>query len=412
MISETQIQKALGHRADFPVLSAVVNDKDYVYLDNGATTQKPHAVIDTMTDFYTHAYATVHRGVYAHSAEATERCDAVRTQIASFIGAAHDDEIVFTKGTTEAINLVASTYGQQLLPAGKGILISAMEHHANLVPWQMLCAQKGIPFRVCPIDDSGTLDMAAFATLMTPDIGLVAVTHVSNALGTVNPVKEIVALAHAQGAKVLLDGAQAIAHTAVNVQDLDCDFYCFSGHKIYGPTGIGVLYGKRALLASMPPYQFGGDMIETVSFEKTTFAKPPARFEAGTPPIVETLGLGAAISYVQAVGFDFIASYENALLDIATTQLKARFPEARIIGESPNKAAVLSFVFPEIHPHDVGSILDSEGIAVRVGHHCAQPVMKRYGVPATVRATFSFYNTPDDILRLMDGLQVVKDTML
>lgn len=412
MISETDYKKALGYRADFPVLSAVVHEKDYVYLDNGATTQKPHSVIDMMTDFYETTYATVHRGVYAHSAEATERCDAVRAQVARFIGAAHADEIVFTKGTTEAINLVASTYGQHLLPSGKGILISAMEHHANLVPWQMLCAQKGIPFRVCPIDDSGTLDMAAFASLITSEIGLVAITHVSNALGTVNPVKEIVALAHAQGAKVLLDGAQAIAHTAVNVQDLDCDFYCFSGHKIYGPTGIGILYGKRALLASMPPYQFGGDMIETVSFEKTTFAKPPARFEAGTPPIVETLGLGAAIAYVQSVGFDFIASYENELLKMATAQLKTRFPEARIIGEAQNKAAVLSFVFPEIHPHDVGSILDSEGIAVRVGHHCAQPVMKRYGVPATVRATFSFYNTSNDILRLMNGLQVVKDTML
>jgi cysteine desulfurase/selenocysteine lyase len=412
MILDTQVQKALNCRADFPVLSATVYDKDYVYLDNGATTQKPRAVIDMMTDFYTQRYATVHRGVYLHSAEATADCDAVRTQVARFIGAAHDDEIVFTKGTTESINLVASTYGQHLLPAGKGILITAMEHHANLVPWQMLCAQKGIPFRVCPIDDNGTLDMATFATLMTPDIGVVAVTHVSNALGTINPVKEITRLAHAQGAKVLLDGAQAIGHTAVNVHDLDCDFYCFSGHKLYGPTGIGVLYGKRALLASMPPYQFGGDMIESVSFEKTTFAKPPARFEAGTPPIVETLGLGAAITYVQSIGFDFIASYETALLDLATAALKARFPEVRIIGESPNKASVLSFVFPEIHPHDVGSILDSEGIAVRVGHHCAQPVMKRYGVPATVRATFSFYNTPEDVVRLMDGLQTVKDLML
>ena len=412
MIAPEARQKALKHRADFPVLSAIVHGKDYVYLDNGATTQKPHAVIDSMTDFYSQSYATVHRGVYLHSADATERCDAVRRQIAKFIGAAHDDEIVFTKGTTEAINLVASTYGQHVLPAGKGILISAMEHHANLVPWQMLCLQKGIPFRVCPIDDSGTLDMAAFATLMTPEIGLVAIGHVSNALGSVNPIKDIVKLAHTQGAKVLVDGAQAVAHTAVNVQDLDCDFYCFSGHKLYGPTGIGVLYGKRALLAAMPPYQFGGDMIETVSFEKTTFAKPPARFEAGTPPIVETLGLGAAIAYVQSVGFDFIASYETALLEMATAQLKTRFPEARIIGESPHKAAVLSFVLPDIHPHDAGSILDSEGIAVRVGHHCAQPVMKRYGVPATIRATFSFYNTPEDVVRLMDGLQVVKETML
>ncbi len=412
MISETQVQQAKAYRSDFPVLSATVHGKDYVYIDNGATTQKPHSVIDTMTDFYTNTYATVHRGVYHHSAEATDRCDAVRKQVAQFIGAAHSDEIIFTKGTTEAINLVASCYGRNLLPEGKGILITAMEHHANLVPWQMLCAQQGIPFRVCPIDDNGTLDMTAFSALMTSEIGFVAVGHVSNALGTVNPVKDIVKLAHAQGAKVLLDGAQAVAHTAVNVQDLDCDFYCFSGHKLYGPTGIGVLYGKRELLTFMPPYQFGGDMIESVSFEKTTFAKAPAKFEAGTPPIVETLGLGAAISYIQKVGFDFISNYENELLILATKELKEKFPEARIIGESPNKAAVLSFVFPDIHPHDAGSILDSEGIAVRVGHHCAQPVMKRYNVPATIRATFSFYNTPEDVSRLMAGLQVVKDLML
>lgn len=407
------ILRARTLRSDFPVLSAHVNGKPYVYLDNGATTQKPHVVIDTMSTFYREVYATVHRGVYQHSAEATDRCDVVRREIAAFIGAAHDDEIVFTKGTTEAINLVASTYGRYLLPQHMGIMITGMEHHANLVPWQMLCEERQMRLHVCPIDDNGVLDIAAFKRILSESsIGLVAMTHVSNALGSINPVQDCITIAHQHGAKVLIDGAQAIAHTKVNVQELDCDFYCFSAHKLYGPTGIGVLYGKRELLTQMPPYQFGGDMIESVTFEKTTFAKSPAKFEAGTPPIVETLGLGAAVHYVQQVGFDFIERYESALLHLATEQLKSVFPEARIIGQSPHKAAVLSFVLPEIHPHDAGSILDNEGIAVRVGHHCAQPVMKRYGVPATIRATFSFYNTPDDVQRLIEGLRRVKDIML
>ncbi len=393
-------------REDFPVLSEEVYGKPLVYLDNGATTQKPRSVIERMSRFYQYEYGTVRRGVYKLSEGATKLFDESRQQVASFLNAASPSEIVFTKGTTEAINLVATSYGRAFISAGDEIIISAIEHHANIVPWQQLCVEKQATLKVIPVFDNGELDLVAYDQLLSDKTRLVAVNHVSNALGTINPVKQIIQAAHTRNIPVLIDGAQSVPHLKVDVQDLDCDFYVFSGHKIYGPTGIGVLYGKMSHLEAMPPYQFGGDMIHTVTFEKTTFAKPPAKFEAGTPPIAQVIGLATALNYVNYIGLDSIAAYEHELLTYATAEL-AKIPQVKIIGNAKEKGAIISFVIDGIHPHDIGTILDREGVAIRAGHHCAQPTMDRFGVPATARASFSFYNTPEEIDILVSAIQKV-----
>lgn len=393
-------------REDFPVLQKQVRGNPLVYLDNAATTQKPKAVIQRITDFYTHEYATVRRGVYSMSALATQDYDAVREKVARFLNAASPSEILFVSGTTEAINLVAAGYGRPMVQAGDEILISAIEHHSNIVPWQQVCLEKGATFKVIPVNDNGELILEDYEALLTERTRLVALTHVSNALGTINPIRQMIAMAHAKGIPVLIDGAQGAPHLGMDVQAYDCDFYAFSGHKIYGPTGIGVLYAKMQHLERMAPYQTGGDMIESVTFEKTTFAKPPHKFEAGTPPIAEVIGLGTALDYVQGIGLETIHAYEDELLAYATAQL-LHVDGLRIIGTAAEKASVISFVFDDIHPHDVGTLLDTHGIAVRAGHHCAQPVMERFNVPATTRVSFSFYNTRDEIDRMIAGLHKV-----
>ncbi len=393
-------------RQDFPVLQEQVYGRPLVYLDNAATTQKPNAVIDRMSSFYRHEYGTVRRGVYALSEKATQAYEQARAKVARFINAPISCEVLFTKGTTEAINLVATSYGRPFLSEGDEVLISAMEHHANIVPWQQLCLEKGAILRVIPMNDQGELLMEEYEALLSERTKIVAVNHVSNALGTINPIKRIIDLAHQAGAVVLIDGAQGISHIPVDVQALDCDFYAFSGHKLYGPSGIGVLYAKLKHLDRMVPYQFGGEMIESVTFEKTTFAKAPRKFEAGTPPIVEVIGLGEAIDYLNRIGMAAIGAYENSLLAYATAQLEA-LPEVRIIGTAPAKASVLSFEIEQVHPHDIGTLLDREGIAIRAGHHCAQPVMERFGVPATARASFSFYNTREEVDKLILGIGTV-----
>jgi cysteine desulfurase/selenocysteine lyase len=390
-------------RHDFPMLSSRMNGKPLVYLDNAATTQKPRFVIERMNEFYKNEYATVRRGVYTFSQLSTRECELVREKCRRFLNAADASEIIFTSGTTESINLVAAGFGRKFLKKGDEILISTMEHHSNIVPWQRLCQEKELVLKVIPVDDRGELVMEEFEKLLGPRTYLVAVTHISNVLGTVNPIREIIRRAHHAGAVALIDGAQGAPHAPVDVQALDCDFYCFSGHKIYGPSGIGVLYGKARHLEAMDPYQFGGDMIETVSFEKTTFAKPPAKFEAGTPPIVETIGLGAAIDYLEHLDFSLIHDAERKLLDDATQKL-SEIPGLRIIGTADEKASLISFVMEGIHPHDLGTILDQEGIAIRAGHHCAQPTMKRFGVAATARASFAFYNTKEEVDVLVKGL--------
>jgi cysteine desulfurase / selenocysteine lyase len=394
--------------ADFPILSQTVHGKRLAYLDNGATTQKPSVVIERMHQFYSQEYGTVRRGVYALSAKATQAFEQVRQQVAQFIHAPSPDQVIFTKGTTEAINLVASTFGRQRVTAGKQVLISGMEHHANIVPWQQLCLQQGATLKVIPVTDAGELDMVAFEQLLTADTALVAVAHVSNVLGTVNPVETIIQKAHALGVPVLVDGAQAAPHIPVDVQALDCDFYTFSGHKVYGPSGVGVLYGKMDHLKAMPPYQFGGDMIDTVTFEQTTFAQPPQKFEAGTPPIAEVIGLGEAIHYIQALGLPAIAQHEHTLYQHAVDCLTAEFPDVTIIGTAPGKAAVLAFVMEGVHPHDIGTLLDAEGVAIRAGHHCAQPLMQRFNQPATARASFGLYNTPQDVDQFIRALKTVR----
>jgi cysteine desulfurase/selenocysteine lyase len=393
-------------RKDFPILGQKVHGKPLVYLDTAATAQKPQAVLDAMARYYREDNANVHRGVHTLSERATRAYEAARGKVRRLLGAEHDSEIVFLRGTTEAINLVAQTLGRQRVRAGDEVLVTAMEHHSNIVPWQMLCEQQGATLRVAPMDDRGELNLDGFAALLGPKTRLVAVPHVSNALGTVNPVQRLCELAHARDIPVLVDGAQAAPHMAVDVRALGCDFYTLSGHKLFGPTGIGALYGRQSLLESMPPYQGGGDMIASVSFEKTTYAKPPARFEAGTPDIAGAIGLGAAIDYVTALGFDAIGRYEHALLAYGTAALSG-IPGLRFIGTAPEKASVLSFVLGDIHPHDVGTILDQEGIAVRTGHHCAEPVMRRFGVPATVRASLAFYNTRAEVDALVRGLRKV-----
>ncbi|MEQ1620706.1 MAG: cysteine desulfurase [Methylococcales bacterium] len=391
-------------RQDFPILAEKIRGKDLVYLDNAATCQKPQAVIDSIVQLYSHDYANVHRGVHSLSVRSTDKFEAARAKVKSFINATSDKEIIFVRGATEAINLVAQTYGKANIKAGDEILITAMEHHSNIVPWQMFCEQIGAVLKVAPINLQGELIYSEFEQLLSDKTKLVSVVHMSNALGTINPVKKIIAAAHAKGIPVLLDGAQAIPHMVVDVQELDCDFYVFSGHKLYGPSGIGVLYGKQSLLEAMPPYQGGGDMIRKVTFEETEYNTLPYKFEAGTPAIADVIALGAAIDYLVAIGMDKIAAYEAELLDYATA--KARQIEGlRIIGEAEEKGAILSFTLNKIHPHDIGTMLDSLGIAIRAGHHCAMPVMDFYGVPATARASFAMYNTKQEIDVLMAGIQ-------
>ncbi|HJV91936.1 MAG TPA: cysteine desulfurase [Azonexus sp.] len=389
-------------RQDFPILHREVHAHPLVYLDNAATSQKPWSVIEAERHYYAHYNANIHRGVHHLSQEATEAYEAARDRVRDFIHAPTCEEIVFTRGTTESINLVASSYGQQL-QAGDEILISEMEHHSNIVPWQLLCQRSGAVLRVAPIDDAGQLIVAQFADLLGPRTKLVALTQMSNALGSINPVKALVAMAHRVGAVVLIDGAQAVAHLAVDVSDLDCDFYVFSGHKLYGPTGTGVLYARRALLESMPPYQGGGDMIKEVRFTGSTWNDLPYKFEAGTPNIAGGIGLGAAIDYVQSVGLDAIAAHEAELLAYATGQAR-EFPGLTLIGTAADKGAILSFTLTGIHPHDIGTILDAQGVAVRTGHHCAMPVMEHFAVPATVRASFALYNTRHEVDTLFRAL--------
>lgn len=391
-------------RADFPILKEKIRNKPLVYLDNAASCQKPQQVIDSIVHCYSHEYANVHRGVHTLSVRATDRYEGAREKIQQFINAKSTKEIIFTRGATEAINLVAQTFGKANIKAGDEILITAMEHHSNIVPWQMLCEETGAVLKVAPIDLHGALIFDEFEELISDKTKLVSVVHMSNALGTINPVKKIIAAAKAKNIPVLLDGAQAIPHMSVDVQDLDCDFYVFSGHKLYAPSGIGVLYGKQALLEAMPPYQGGGDMIRKVTFEDTEYNTLPYKFEAGTPNIADTIGLGAAVDYLTEIGMDNIAAYEAELLDYATEKAQ-NIEGLRIIGDTPEKGAILSFVLDKIHPHDIGTMLDSLGIAVRAGHHCAMPVMDFFEVPATARASFAMYNTKEEIDVLMAGIE-------
>ena len=383
-------------REDFPILKEKIHGQPLVYFDNGATSQKPQAVIDALTHYYRAENSNIHRGVHQLSEQATAAYEAARGKIRNFINARADNEIIFVRGTTEAINLVAQSYGRSFLKAGDEIVVSAMEHHSNIVPWQMLCEQVGAKLRVIPINHDGEIVMEEYRRLLNDKTKFVSVTHVSNALGTIVPVKDVVALAHEHGVAVLLDGAQAVPHLQVDVQDLGCDFYAFSGHKMFGPTGVGVLYGRAERLEKMPPYQGGGDMISLVTFEKTHYNVLPYKFEAGTPHISGGIGLGAAIDYLSALDWQQVLAHEQRLLDYATDAL-SRIDGLRIIGTAKEKAGVLSFVFDHVHAHDVGTILDQEGVAVRAGHHCAMPVMQRFGVPATTRASFAFYNTIDEI---------------
>ncbi len=393
-------------RADFPILRREVHGKPLAYLDNAASSQKPQAVIDAISDYYRRYHANVHRGIHKLSEEATWEYEKARGKVARFLRAADPREIVFARGTTEAINLVASSFARPRLRPGDEILISWLEHHSNIVPWQLACEQTGARLRVIPIDDRGELCLDEVPRLLGPRTRLLAVAHVSNALGTVMPVRELVALARERGVPVLVDGAQAVQHLAVDVQELGCDFYAFSGHKVYGPTGIGALWARRDWLEEMPPWQGGGEMIASVTFEKSTWAKVPAKFEAGTPHIAGAIGLGAALDYVTDLGIERIRRHEDELLAYAT-KLVGEIPGVRIIGTAREKSSVLSFAIGGIHPHDVGTILDREGIAVRAGHHCAQPVMDRFGLPATTRASFACYNTREEIDRLAAGIRRV-----
>ncbi|WP_166365725.1 SufS family cysteine desulfurase [Pseudomonas akapageensis] len=395
-------------RRMFPILAQQIYGKPLIYLDSAATSQKPLAVIEAMSHFFLQENANVHRGVHYLSVRATEEYEKARSKVQGFLNAEHVEEIVFVRGTTEAVNLVAQTYGKAQLRDGDEVLISAMEHHSNIVPWQMLCEQTGARLRVAPIDDAGELLLDELERLIGPRTRLVAVTHVSNVLGTINPIRRIVELAHAQGARVLIDGAQAAPHLKIDVRALGCDFYALSGHKMYGPTGIGVLYGRRELLDAMPPYQGGGDMILSVSFEKTIYNKPPYKFEAGTPNMVGAIGLGAAIDFLAALGPEAIAAHEQRVLAYAQKALAA-VPGLRLIGTAAQKVGVLSFVLDGIHPHDIGTILDREGIAIRTGHHCAQPLMNRFGLAATARASLGCYSNEQDIDGLVAGLAKVQE---
>jgi cysteine desulfurase / selenocysteine lyase len=395
-------------RQDFPALNQTVYGLPLIYLDNAATTQKPQAVIDAIMSFYLEDCSNVHRGVHLLSDRATKKYEDARIKMCRFINASSEKEIIFLRGATEAINLVAQTYGRQNVGRGDEIIISAMEHHSNIVPWQLLCEEKNAVLRVVPINMHGEFQFDKYEELLGARTKLVAITHVSNALGSVNPVQDIIALAHLKGVPVLVDGAQAAQHMPVDVQQLDCDFYALSGHKIYGPTGIGILYGKADLLESMPPWQGGGDMISSVTFEKTLYNKIPYKFEAGTPNIAGAIGLGAAVGYLQGLGLNKIELHERDLLAYATEAL-SNLPGVTIIGTARHKAAVLSFTVDGIHPHDIGTILDQEGIAIRTGHHCAQPVMDFFGVPATARASLGLYNTRGDIDALVAGISKVRE---
>ena len=395
-------------RRDFPILARDVRGKKLVYLDNAATSQKPRAVIDAIARYYEQENANIHRGVHFLSELATSEHDRARQAVKSFINAGDTREIVFVRGTTEAINLVAQTYGRVHVGSGDEVLITAMEHHSNIVPWQILCDEKGAKLRVAPINDDGELLLDEFAKLLTSRTKIVAVAHVSNALGTVNPLAQLVELAHAKNIPVLVDGAQAVPHMKVDVQALDPDFYTLSSHKMFGPMGIGVLYGKANLLEAMPPYQGGGDMISSVTFEKTTYNKLPFKFEAGTPDVAGAIGLGAAVEYLNEIGIDNISKYEHEVLVYATDKLSA-ISGVRLIGNAKERAGVISFVIENVHPHDVGTILDQEGIAIRTGHHCAQPIMDRFGIPATARASFAFYNTKEEVDALVNGIIKVQE---
>ncbi len=393
-----------GIRADFPILASEMRGRPLVYLDSAASAQKPRAVIDAMSDFMRSHYANIHRGVYQLSAEATASYESVRKRVAEFVGARDSREIVFTRNATEAINLVARTWGDANLQAEDEIVVTALEHHANIVPWQMLAERTGVRLRVAAIDDAGVLDVEHLTSLLGERTRLLAIGHVSNALGTINPVTEIVRTARARGIATLVDGAQAVPHQPVDVAAIDCDFYAFSGHKVFGPSGAGVLVGRLEMLDAMPPFLGGGDMIERVSFEGTRFAPVPQKFEAGTPDITSIVGFGAAIDYLDAIGMDRIAAYEQSLLVYATERLQ-EIPGLRIVGTAKEKASVVSFVLDDVHPHDIGTVLDGEGVAIRAGHHCAQPLMDRLGLTATARASFAFYNTRGDVDRLVDALE-------
>jgi cysteine desulfurase/selenocysteine lyase len=395
-------------REDFPVLRQTIHGKPLVYLDSAATAQKPYAVIDAVRRFHEVDCANIHRGVHELSQRSTVAYEKSRATAMRYLNSSSADELIFVRGTTEAINLVSSSWGRKNVKPGDEIIISALEHHSNIVPWQMLCGEQGAVLRFIPIDDRGDLILEEYEKLLNPRTRMVAVSHVSNALGTINPVRPIIEMAHKTGALTLIDGAQAVPHMNVDVRALDADFYAFSGHKLFGPTGIGILYGKAKLLESMPPYQGGGDMIRTVTLEKTTYNDPPYKFEAGTPNIAGGIGLGAAFDYVFAVGLEAIAAYEHELL-VYGTELLEQIPGLRIIGTAREKASVLSFVMEGIHPHDIGTLLDRLGIAVRTGHHCAQPVMDRFGIPATTRASLAFYNTPAELDQLAAGLQKVQE---
>ena len=392
------------NREDFPILEQQVYKKSLVYLDNAATTQKPQVVIDAMKRYYETINSNIHRGVHCLSQQATEEFEKARRCVQQFINAAHDYEVIFTRGATESINLVASCFGRTFIGEGDEIIISAMEHHSNIVPWQFLCEERGAKLKVLPFDDDGVLCLDQLESLITPRTKIVAVTHVSNTLGTCNPVAEIIRIAHAHSVPVMLDGAQAVAHQPVDVQALDCDFYCFSGHKMYGPMGIGVMYGKEAWLNQMKPYQGGGEMISTVTFEKTTYNELPFKFEAGTPAVGDAIGLRTAIEYMQQIGIQNIARHEEELLHYATEKLQ-QINGLRIYGRAPHKAAVISFLIGNLHPYDVGVLLDHQGVAVRTGHHCTQPIMDRFGIPGTVRASFALYNTREEVDALVAAVE-------
>lgn len=398
---------AARYRADFPILNLKVNDKPLVYLDNAASSQMPQPVIDRLVRYQTTQHANIHRAVHYLSEVATHEYEIARRTLQHFVNAHEDREIIFTSGTTESINLVMHSYGRKFIKRGDEIILTNLEHHSNIVPWQMLAEEKGAIIRVVPINDAGELLIDEYEKLFNQKTRFVAITHVSNALGSINPIKHMIAFAHKQGVPVLVDGAQAAAHIKVDVQDLDCDFYAFSAHKLCGPTGIGILYGKAQLLESMQPFKGGGDMIASVTFEKTIYNTLPYKFEAGTPPIAAAIGFGTAIEYLSEIGLDTIAAYEHELLSYATEQIEA-MPGVRIIGNTPTKVAVLSFTLEGVHPHDVGTLLNQEGIAVRTGHHCAQPIMQRYNIPATTRASFAFYNTKAEVDALIAGIQSVQ----
>ncbi len=395
------------NREDFPILNQQINNRPLVYLDNAATTQRPTCVINSLSEYYNTINSNIHRGVHHLSQLATSKFEKSREAVRAFINAKSSHEIVFTRGTTDSINLISASYGKRFISSGDEIIISEMEHHANIVPWQFVCEERGAKLKVIPIDDFGVLDLEAFRQLISPKTKMVAVAHVSNTLGTINPIKEIISIAHQFDVPVMIDGAQAISHETVDVQVLDCDFYCFSGHKMYAPMGVGVLYGKEKWLEAMPPYQGGGEMIKKVTFEHTTYNELPFKFEAGTPSVADVLGLKVAIDYINSIGKPAIAAHENELLAYATSEM-LKIDGVRVIGTAPHKSAILSFLLDGLHPYDVGVILDQLGIAVRTGHHCTMPLMDRFGIPGTVRASFAMYNTIEEVDRLVEAVRKAK----